>query len=128
MKLCLTLSVLLSVILVEADEGKYTSKFDNIDYKAILASERLLLNYYKCMMDEGPCTPDGKELKKVIPETLETECGKCTEKQKAAAKEIIHFMVNNKLELWKNLLEKYDPQGTYREKYQDEWRKQGYPL
>ncbi|XP_028141157.2 uncharacterized protein LOC114335173 [Diabrotica virgifera virgifera] len=109
-------------------EEKYTSKYDSIDYHSILASERLLKHYYDCLMDAGPCTPDGKELKSVISDALETECTKCTEKQKDGAKEVIEYMVKNKVDWWKNLMNKYDPDGIYKEKYQDEWRKLGYPF
>jgi len=43
--------------------GGYTTKFDNVDLDQILASDRLLKNYHKCLMEKGPCTPDGTELK-----------------------------------------------------------------
>lgn len=42
---------------------KYTTKYDNIDIDRIVASRRLLLNYVNCLLDKGPCTPEGKELK-----------------------------------------------------------------
>lgn len=52
----------LFVIYVAADT-KYTNKYDNIDVDKILTNERVLSNYIKCLMDEGPCTPEGRELK-----------------------------------------------------------------
>jgi hypothetical protein len=30
---------------------------------SILGSDRLFTNYYKCLMDQGKCTPDGNEMK-----------------------------------------------------------------
>lgn len=42
---------------------KYTTKYDNIDVDRIVASRRLLQNYVNCLLDKGPCTPEGKELK-----------------------------------------------------------------
>lgn len=42
---------------------QYSSKFDNIDIDEILGSERLLKNYFNCIMERGPCSPDGTELK-----------------------------------------------------------------
>lgn len=41
----------------------YTTKYDGVDLDEILASERLLAGYVNCLLDKGPCTPDGKELK-----------------------------------------------------------------
>jgi len=67
-------AVLLAFALLVASANTattYTSKYDNIDLDSILKSERLLNNYYKCLMDEGPCTPDGQELKsKLLLRTL----------------------------------------------------------
>lgn len=51
-------------VIVNAEEEKYTTKFDNINIDEILESDRLMLNYVKCIKDEGPCTPDGAEIKR----------------------------------------------------------------
>lgn len=48
------------------DKPTYTTKYDNIDLDEILSSERLLTGYVNCLLDQGPCTPDGKELKRKI--------------------------------------------------------------
>lgn len=42
---------------------KYTTRYDNIDIDRILHSKRLLQNYVNCLLDKGPCTAEGKELK-----------------------------------------------------------------
>lgn len=42
---------------------KYTTKYDNIDIDRVLHSKRLMRNYVNCLLDKGPCTPEGKELK-----------------------------------------------------------------
>jgi len=64
-------SVLLLLVVLAAaghavsapDGDKYTTRYDNIDIDAILKSERLLRNYFNCLMDKGPCTREGLELK-----------------------------------------------------------------
>lgn len=45
------------------DHPLYTNKYDNIDIDAVIANERLLKNYIGCLLENNPCTPDGKELK-----------------------------------------------------------------
>lgn len=62
MKTCLLVLVVFVVALALAEE-KYTNRFDGIDIDKILNSDRLLNNYHKCLMDRGPCTPAGTELK-----------------------------------------------------------------
>jgi hypothetical protein len=42
---------------------KYTTRYDHIDVDGILKSERLLRNYFNCLVDKGPCTREGLELK-----------------------------------------------------------------
>jgi hypothetical protein len=48
---------------VSAPVDKYTTRYDNIDIDGILKSERLLRSYYNCLMDKGPCTREGLELR-----------------------------------------------------------------
>lgn len=58
-KITATLIFLFGLVFCE----QYTTKFDNINIEEVLGSERLLKNYFNCLMSRGPCTPDGDELK-----------------------------------------------------------------
>jgi hypothetical protein len=61
---CVLLPVLLCAVVCAADKQKaYTTKYDNVDVESILSNNRILTSYIKCMLDEGPCTPDARELK-----------------------------------------------------------------
>jgi len=66
LRFVLLLSLVLAAIqhAVAAPDGdKYTTRYDNLDLNSILKSERLLRNYFNCLMDKGPCTREGTELK-----------------------------------------------------------------
>ncbi|KAL1459680.1 hypothetical protein WDU94_011637 [Cyamophila willieti] len=95
----------------------YTTKYDNVDLDEILANDRLFSNYYKCLLDQGNCSPDGAELKKVLPDAIASDCGGCSDKQKEGAKKIFKFLIEKKPEQWKALEAKYDPSGSYKTKY-----------
>lgn len=41
----------------------YTDRYDNINIEEILSNRRLLIPYVKCILQQGRCTPEGKELK-----------------------------------------------------------------
>ncbi|KAF4524966.1 hypothetical protein B566_EDAN014483 [Ephemera danica] len=97
------------------DNG-YTNRFDNIDLDQILKSKRLVNNYYKCLMDQGPCTPDAAELKRVLPDALESDCSKCTEKQREGSDRVIEHIIRNEPEKWKQLQAKFDPENKYESK------------
>jgi hypothetical protein len=56
-------AVLLPIISTRAALIKYTLKYDNIDLDEILNNDRLITNYFKCLVDEGKCTQEGEELK-----------------------------------------------------------------
>ncbi|KZC06681.1 PREDICTED: ejaculatory bulb-specific protein 3-like [Dufourea novaeangliae] len=123
----LCLLVLVAVVYVSArpEKSTYTNKFDGVDVDQILRSDRLLGNYYKCLMNEGRCTPEGSELKRLLPDALATECSKCTEKQQEVTKKVVKYLVDNKPEMWKKLSAKYDPEGVYRSKFGEEAKKHG---
>jgi hypothetical protein len=52
-----------------------------------------------------------------LPDALQTDCSKCSEKQKTGSTKVIHFLIDNKKEDWEKLEEKFDPTGAYRIKY-----------
>lgn len=62
MKFLIVFAIVLAFAVARPDD-KYTTKYDNIDLDEILSNDRLLTNYFKCIMDTGKCTPDGQELR-----------------------------------------------------------------
>lgn len=44
-------------------DEKYTTRYDNLDVDRILHSKRLLISYINCLLEKGPCSPEGRELK-----------------------------------------------------------------
>lgn len=53
----------LAALALARPDDHYTDKYDNVDLDEILANKKLLEGYVKCILDQGKCTPDGKELK-----------------------------------------------------------------
>ncbi|KAL1130946.1 hypothetical protein AAG570_012187 [Ranatra chinensis] len=105
-------------------QAMYTTKYDNVDLDEILTNERLYKKYFECLKG-GKCTPDGKELKDIIPDALQTECKKCNEKQKKGAEKVIKYLLDKKPADYDILEKMYDPEGTYKKKYQAEAKKHG---
>ncbi|KFB39469.1 hypothetical protein ZHAS_00006963 [Anopheles sinensis] len=124
----LFVAIAFALLAIVAAQEQYTTKYDGIDLDEILKSDRLFNNYFKCLMDEGRCTPDGNELKKILPEALQTNCAKCSEKQRAGAIQVINYVIENRKEQWDALQKKYDPENLYIEKYREEAKKEGIKL
>nr|BCX55333.1 chemosensory protein 1 [Plautia stali] len=122
------LACLLFVGLALAKPDGYTTKYDNVDLDEILNNDRLYKKYFDCLANKGPCTPDGKELKEIIPDALKTACKKCNEKQKKGVEKVFRFALENKRKDYDVLEKIYDPEGIYRKKYQAEAEKKGIKL
>ncbi|XP_026288454.1 ejaculatory bulb-specific protein 3 [Frankliniella occidentalis] len=97
---------------------KYTTKYDNINVDMVLHNERLLNNYMECLMDRRACSKEGQLLKEIIPDALQTDCARCSEKQKQIAGTIMSYLLQYKKKYWDELLCKYDPEGNFRKKYE----------
>ncbi|XP_069685714.1 ejaculatory bulb-specific protein 3-like [Periplaneta americana] len=121
MKLLVAVLLLLAIAhhasTVPASSDKYTTRYDSIDVDGILKSERLLKSYFNCLMDKGPCTREGQELKKTIPDALLTDCSKCSEIQKKQAGKVMAYIQLHHPDVWEAVLNKYDPDGTFRKRY-----------
>ncbi|KAK9888081.1 hypothetical protein WA026_000357 [Henosepilachna vigintioctopunctata] len=106
-------------------EDLYTSKFDNIDIDAIMKNDRLLQNHFACIIDGKGCTAEADELRKHIPEIMETCCSKCTDKQKEGAKKMTTYLIENKPDIVKKLVDKFDPDRKYIEKCKEQLKSGG---
>ncbi|XP_017779660.1 PREDICTED: ejaculatory bulb-specific protein 3-like [Nicrophorus vespilloides] len=122
------LAVVLAVVAAKPAEDKYTTKYDNVDLEEILKNKRLLKNYVNCLLEKGNCSPDGAELKKVLPDAIKSECSKCSEKQKNGSRTVLRHLIDKEPEMWKELEAKYDPTGDYAKKYRAEAEKEGIKL
>nr|QGH51245.1 putative chemosensory protein 2 [Conopomorpha sinensis]WGJ79143.1 chemosensory protein 4 [Conopomorpha sinensis] len=103
-------------------EQKYTDRYDNVDVPQILSNQRLLVPYLKCVLEQGRCSPDGKELRSHIREALENNCGKCTDKQRESTRLVIGHLINKEPAYWNQLVNKYDPSRKYVNRYETELR------
>lgn len=63
-----------------------------------------------------------------IADALQTGCAKCSEKQKAGVKKVLHHLSEHKGTYWEDIKNKYDPNGEYASKYADLIKKEGLDL
>nr|QGN03662.1 putative chemosensory protein 13 [Conopomorpha sinensis] len=115
MKSILSLLCAVAVITVVSGQGPHYNRYDNFNADSIIQNERVLLAYYKCVMDKGPCTKDGKNFKRVLPETLATACERCSPKQKLVVRKLLLGIRAKSEPRFSELLDKYDPGQTNRE-------------
>lgn len=63
MNLCL-LNFCFAANNLPAAQPTYITRYDYLDIDKILTNERILKRLIDCIMDRGPCTREGKELKR----------------------------------------------------------------
>ncbi|XP_023942532.1 allergen Tha p 1 [Bicyclus anynana] len=113
MKTIIVLATLVAAALAIPSDT-YNPQYDSFNAQEVADNIRLLKNYGKCFLDQGPCTAEGNDFKKVIPEALRTTCAKCTEKQKELIRIIIKAFQEKLPEVWAELIQKEDPKGIYK--------------
>ncbi|XP_028163102.1 allergen Tha p 1-like [Ostrinia nubilalis] len=114
------LFVLVSVV-AAAPAETYPDKYSAEDVQEILNNRRLLLPYIKCALDQGKCSADAKEMKERLREALETECSKCSPKQKEIGGIVFKHIINNEKDYWNQLVDKYDPEKRYAPIYEEKY-------
>ncbi|XP_023951251.2 uncharacterized protein LOC112055398 [Bicyclus anynana] len=92
---------------------KYDARYDYLDVDALFNSKRLVRNYVDCLINGQRCTPEGKALKRLLPEALRTKCIRCTERQKKTAVKIIKRLKYEYPEEWAKLASRWDPTGDF---------------
>ncbi|CAH2000712.1 unnamed protein product [Acanthoscelides obtectus] len=118
MVLKVVILLLVCVVGFWCEESKYTTKYDNIDIDRILSNKRILTNYIKCLLDDGPCTPDGREFRKNIPDALQTGCQKCSEAQKKIVQRTSNYIRKTRPDDWDKIRKKFDPEGKYSKSFE----------
>ncbi|CAG5029862.1 unnamed protein product [Parnassius apollo] len=92
---------------------KYDSRYDYLDVDALFNSKRLVSNYVNCLINLNRCTPEGKVLKRLLPEALRTKCLRCTERQKRTAVKIIKRLKYEYPDEWAKVQSRWDPTGDF---------------
>ncbi|XP_026743804.1 uncharacterized protein LOC113505352 [Trichoplusia ni] len=92
---------------------KYDQRYDYLDVDAIFTNKRLVRNYVDCLINAQRCTPEGKALKRILPEALRTKCIRCTDRQKRTAVKVIKRLKNEYPEEWAKLASRWDPTGDF---------------
>nr|AKK25148.1 chemosensory protein 4 [Dendroctonus ponderosae] len=118
----LIISVLIGMALDLTDAKpaakNYASKYDHIDVGAILNNRRMVNYYSACLLSQGACPPEGVELKRILPEALQTNCARCSEKQATIALMAIKRLKKEYPKIWSELSAKWDPSDSFVKKFE----------
>eukprot|EP00102_Acyrthosiphon_pisum_P015348 XP_008185859.1 PREDICTED: chemosensory protein-like isoform X1 [Acyrthosiphon pisum] len=99
------------------ETSSYPTRYDFIDIEAVMNNERIIKILFNCVMNQGPCTREGLELKRIVPDAIQTECAKCNDRQRKQAGKVLAHLLQYKPEYWNMLVKKFDPNNVYLRKY-----------
>nr|AWC68026.1 chemosensory protein 8 [Matsumurasca onukii] len=88
-------------------------RLEKIDVNTMLGNSRIMTNYIKCFMGKGPCSPEARDFRKLIPKLTKTACGDCTPNQKRVIKKIFLFIYNERNSDWQLLQQLFDPKRKF---------------
>lgn len=108
----------------ETGRNLYSLRYDYLNVESILSSSRLVTNYVDCLLSKKPCPPEGKDLKRILPEALRTKCGRCSPKQKENALKIIRTLYENYPNQYQALRAKWDQTGEYHRRFEQYLREE----
>nr|WIW78352.1 chemosensory protein 19 [Heliconius charithonia] len=117
MKTILILAATLAVALAYPADT-YNPLYDNFNAQELIENVRLLRNYGKCFLYQGPCTAEGFDFRKAIPDALKTNCGRCSLKQRQLIRDVVRGFQTKLPDIWDELTEKEDPKGEYKESFE----------
>ncbi|CAH0764478.1 unnamed protein product [Diatraea saccharalis] len=103
MKLLATIILLIYLHGVTSEELAYSTKYDGVDLNEVLSNDRLTTGYINCLLDNGPCSPEAKELKKNLPDAIQNDCMKCSSRQREGADQVLDFIIDHRPEDWEKL-------------------------
>ncbi|KAJ2948414.1 hypothetical protein O0L34_g7654 [Tuta absoluta] len=109
MKSVVFLTLLAAVAAIPADDV-YDPRYDSFNVDELVENTRLLKAYSHCFLGDGNCTPDGKNFKKYMPDAVQTNCAKCSAKQKVMIAKVIKAMMAKLPDEWNKLVKVYDPE------------------
>nr|WJJ70375.1 venom protein U-MPTX.7-38 [Megalopyge opercularis] len=104
----------LAVLVAVAATEFYDSKYDDFDEQEVIDNPRLLKSFANCFLNKSPCTGEGTNFKNLIPEAIQTECAKCSPKQKPKIRKLIIATKEKYPELYEEFLDFFDPNKEYR--------------
>ncbi|KAI8420213.1 hypothetical protein MSG28_008758 [Choristoneura fumiferana] len=115
MRVLMVLSVVAAVALARPDGNHYDTKYDEFDVETLVSNQRLLKSYTQCLLGKGSCTAEGSSFKKILPEAIETTCGKCTSKQRNIIRTVIKAVQEQLPKEWNELVQLYDAEEKHKE-------------
>ncbi|XP_050352523.1 ejaculatory bulb-specific protein 3-like [Nymphalis io] len=105
--------VLVFVAVVAARAGDDFSRYENYDISEMTGNDRLMDEYVECFLGSGKCMHEANDMKKLIPQSVQDSCSKCSEEQKGLVGKVITAIQEKIPAKWEKLNHLYNPEGKH---------------
>jgi len=112
-------TVLFETVISQSQLSQYSTRYNNLNIDQILSSDRLVTNYVECLLSRKPCPPEGKDLKRILPEALRTKCARCSTQQLEGGLRVITKLYYDYPTQYNRLRAKWDPTGEYHRRFEE---------
>ncbi|XP_055323499.1 uncharacterized protein LOC129578650 isoform X6 [Sitodiplosis mosellana] len=112
-------TVLFEAVIGQSQLPQYSTRYNNLNIEQILSSDRLVTNYVECLLSRKPCPPEGKDLKRILPEALRTKCARCSPQQLEGGLRVITKLYYDYPTQYNRLRAKWDPTGEYHRRFEE---------
>ncbi|XP_049816499.1 ejaculatory bulb-specific protein 3-like [Schistocerca nitens] len=119
--------LLAAALALVAARSRLLSQLDAIDVDEVLANPARVDAAVSCFLSDADhdCNLRSRVAKSLIAEMVKTNCGECSEGQKADITKFLAFISKNKPQEMRQLHARYDPNGEALAKFGDGWRQKG---
>lgn len=83
----------------------------------LVGNPKIRQNYLNCFLDNGPCSPEAKNIKRMVPDAIQNDCAHCTELQRKVIEKMMCYLNNHQPDILKEVAAKFDPNGEYMKHY-----------
>ncbi|XP_066590772.1 ejaculatory bulb-specific protein 3-like [Prorops nasuta] len=77
------------------------------DVSGLLMDQRLVSKEIRCVLQQGHCDAIGRQIRGLLPEVLNNDCRRCTQRQARNARKLVEFMQRQHPIEWNQIVEMY---------------------
>nr|ULF48251.1 chemosensory protein 10 [Acyrthosiphon pisum] len=101
---------------IQEEIKKFLSMMEKINIDQILNNDRLMSNNVKCFLNEGSCTAQLREMKKMLPVLIKDSCSSCTKEQRNMIKKAMDAIKARRPNEYERVTKFFDPEKKYEKK------------
>ncbi|KAK9877411.1 hypothetical protein WA026_018524 [Henosepilachna vigintioctopunctata] len=89
----------------------------NVNIEELMSNERILNQFYNCVVTDRRCGGDAGRMKQLVPELMIHGCSNCSSEQIDQVRRFTEYLYNYKRHMLVGIYMKFDPYKNYRQQW-----------